>query len=79
MILKGYIFGIGYALVCLMLSLLLYKLGLPKKYTRKVVHILVGFEWVILYHFMGAGVHFLAVCILFLLLLIAVYCSENKF
>ena len=73
MILKGYIFGIGYALVCLMLSLLLYKLGLPKKYTRKVVHILVGFEWVILYHFMGAGVHFLAVCILFLLLLLVAY------
>ena len=73
MILKGYIFGIGYALVCLLLSLALYKLGLPKKYTRKVVHILVGFEWVILYHYMGAGVHFLAVCILFLLLLTVAY------
>ena len=73
MILKGYIFGIGYAAVCLLLSMLLYKLGLEKKYTRKVVHILVGFEWVILYHFMGAGVHFLAVCILFLLLLSVAY------
>jgi uncharacterized protein (TIGR00297 family) len=73
MILKGYLFGIGYALVCLLLSLSLYKLGLPKKYTRKVVHILVGFEWVILYHYMGAGVHFLAVCILFLLLLTVAY------
>lgn len=73
MILKGYVFGIGYAMVCLALSLLLYKLGLPKKYTRKFVHILVGFEWVILYHFMGAGVHFLAVCILFLLLLLVAY------
>ena len=73
MILKGYIFGIAYALACLLLSLVLYKLGLPKKYTRKAVHILVGFEWVILYHFMGAGVHFLAVCILFLLLLLIAY------
>lgn len=73
MILKGYIFGIGYAAVCLVLSMLLYKLGLEKRYTRKVVHILVGFEWVILYHFMGAGVHFLAVCIIFLLLLSIAY------
>ena len=73
MILKGYLFGIGYAAVCLVLSFILYKLGLPKRYTRKVVHILVGLEWVILYHFMGAGVHFLAVCILFLLLLLVAY------
>ena len=73
MILKGYAFGIGYALVCLLLSLLLYKLGLPKKYTRKTVHVLVGFEWVILYQFMGAGLHFLAVCVLFLLLLFISY------
>ena len=73
MILKGYLFGIGYALVCLALSLALYKLGLPKKYTRKVVHILFGFEWMILYHFMGAGVHFLAVCIIFLVLLTVAY------
>lgn len=73
MILKGYLFGIGYALLCLLLSLALYKMGLPKKYTRKVVHILVGFEWVILYHFMGAGVHFLAVCVLFLILLVIAY------
>lgn len=73
MIVKGYIFGIGYALVCLLLSFILYKAGLPKKYTRKVVHILVGFEWVILYHYMGAGIHFLMVCILFLLLLTVAY------
>ena len=73
MILKGYLSGIGYGLLCLALSLLLYKLGMPKKYTRKVVHILVGFEWVILYHFMGAGVHFLAVCIAFLALLSVAY------
>ena len=73
MILKGYIFGICYALVCLCLSFVLYKLGLAKKYTRKVVHILVGFEWVILYHYMGAGIHFLAVCILFLIVLTVAY------
>lgn len=73
MILKGYILGICYAAICLALSFILYKLGLPKKYTRKAVHILVGFEWVILYHYMGAGPHFLAVCILFLLLLSVAY------
>ena len=73
MVLKGYILGIAYALVCLLLSFILYKLGLPKKYTRKLVHILVGFEWVILYTFMGAGVHFLAVCVTFLILLTVAY------
>lgn len=73
MILKGYLFGISYAAICLILSFILYKLGLPKRYTRKAVHILVGFEWVILYHYMGAGIHFLAVCILFLLLLTVAY------
>ena len=74
MILKGYLFSILYVVLCLGISLVLYKLGVPKKITRKVVHILVGFEWVILYTFMGAGsVHFLAVCILFLILLFAEY------
>lgn len=73
MIFKGYIFGIGYALICLLLSFALYKLGVSKKYTRKVVHILVGFEWIILYRFFGAGLHFLSVCVLFLILLIVAY------
>ena len=73
MIIKGYLSGIGYGLLCLALALVLYKLGIPKKYTRKVVHILVGFEWVFLYHFLGAGVHFLAVCLAFLLLLLVAY------
>ena len=72
-IIKGYIFGIGYAFACLLLSLIIYKAGAPKKVTRKLVHILVGFEWIILYHYMGAGVHFLAVCLFFLVLLAIAY------
>ena len=73
MILKGYLFGALYGIACLCLALVLYKLGMPKKYTRKTVHILVGFEWFILYHFLGAGVHFLAVCLFFLALLAIAY------
>lgn len=73
MILKGYIFSICYALLCLLLSLVLYKCGLPKKYTRKAVHILVGFEWVILRYYHGAGIHFLLVCLFFLILLSVSY------
>ena len=73
MLLKGYSFGVVYAMACLILSLVLYKLGIPKKYTRKVVHILVGFEWVILHHFMGASIHFLVVCIMFLVILTVAY------
>ena len=73
MIIKGYILSILYAVICLALGFVLYKYGLEKKITRKIVHILVGFEWVILYHFMGGGIHFLAVCLIFLLLLIIAY------
>ena len=69
MITKGYIFSIFYALLCLLLAFVLYKFGVTKKTTRKVVHILVGFEWVILNHFMGASIHFLVVCLSFLVLL----------
>ena len=66
---KGYLFSVLYALICLALAFVVYKLGVPKKITRKIVHILVGFEWVILYNFMGPTVHFLAVCLLFTLIL----------
>lgn len=69
MILKGYLFSVVYALVCLALAFALYKLGAPKKITRKIVHILIGFEWVILYHFHGPSPHFIAVCLMFLALL----------
>lgn len=73
MIFKGYLFGIGYAFLCLILSLIIYKIGVPKNITRKVVHILVGFEWVILYNYLGGGIHFLAVCVFFLALLTLAY------
>ena len=73
MIFKGYCFGILYGLLCLLIALVTYKLGVPKKYTRKIVHILVGFEWVILYHYLGATYHFLLVCIFFLLLLVVAH------
>ena len=69
MILKGYIFGTLYALLCLLVAFIVYKLGVPKKYTRKLVHILVGAEWIILSHYMGATYHFLVVCLFFLVLL----------
>lgn len=73
MVALGYLSSIGYGIVCLALSLVLYKLGIAKKYTRKAVHILVGFEWVFLYHFFGAGLHFLIVCLAFTLLLAVAY------
>lgn len=73
MILKGYIFSILYAFLCLGLALVAYKLGMPKKYSRKLVHILVGAEWIILSHYMGATYHFLVVCVFFLLVLLVSY------
>lgn len=69
-VVKGYLFSILYALLCLAIGFVFYKLRCPKVITRKIVHIFVGFEWIILYHFFGGGIHFLAVCLFFLLLLI---------
>lgn len=69
----GYLLSLLYAFACMGLSWLAHRLGLPKPYSRKIVHILVGFEWIILYHFFGAGLHFLIVCVFFTLLLYLVH------
>ena len=61
MIIKGYILSVAYVLLCLLAALITYKLGMPKKYSRKLVHILVGAEWIILSHYMGNSYHFLVV------------------
>ncbi len=74
MVLKAYIFALLYGVLCLGLAFFAYKLGMAKNYTRKLVHILVGFEWVILYSFLGGGsIHFLSVCLIFTLLLVVTY------
>ncbi len=69
----GYLSAFVYGILCIVLGIILYKFGVPKKYTRKTVHILVGFEWAILYHFFGATIHTLVVCLAFTLLLIVTY------
>lgn len=71
--LTGYIIAVLYGVLCMLLAVVLHKFGLSKKYCRKVVHILVGFEWLILYSFMGASIHFLIVCLAFLALLSLIY------
>ena len=73
MIALGYLLSLGYGALCLLFAFLLGRVGVEKRITRKTVHILIGFEWVILYHFHGASVHFLAVCLAFLLLLAFAY------
>ena len=73
MVIKGYLFSILYCMLCLVFAALLHKFGVAKQITRKIVHILVGVEWVILYHFLGPTLHFLAVCILFLIVLVIAY------
>ncbi len=74
MILKGYLFSIIFGLVCIGLSGILFKLGIKAEYTRKITHILVGFEWVILYNYFGTSFHFLIVCLVFL---IALFISDR--
>ena len=73
MTLIGFGLGFAYAFFCLIVGLIAYKLGLEKKYSRKLVHILVGFEWFFLYYTLGAGLNFLLVCLFFLLLLTLSY------
>ena len=75
-IITGYVSAVVYGLLCIALGVFLYKLGVPKKYTRKTVHILVGFEWAILYHFFGATIHTLIVCLSFTALLIVSYFAK---
>ncbi len=72
-VLKGYLAGAAYAAACLLFSTLLYKLGIPQKYTRKTVHILIGFEWIILNHYIGPSYHLLIICLSFLALLLFTY------
>ncbi len=76
-VLKGYIFCVLYAALCLAAAMILYKLGVSKKYTRKAVHILIGFEWVILNRFLGASYHLVIICIAFLVLLLLTYKSRS--
>ena len=74
----GYSLSLLYGILCLVLSVVAYKFGMEKRYTRKIVHILVGFEWVILNHFFGPSLHFLAVCLIFTVLLAVSY-RKNLF
>ena len=73
MVVYGYLISLGYAAVCVAMGSLLYFLGVPRIYTRKAVHILIGAEWFILYRFMGVSVHFLAVALICTLLLLVEY------
>ena len=73
MIATGYLLSFGYGVLCLLAAFLLSCLGVKKAITRKLVHIFIGFEWVILYLFHGATYHFLIVCLAFLALLIVAY------
>ena len=76
MIVLKYLSAFVYGLLCILIAFIAGRMGMDKKYTRKIVHILVGFEWVILYSFFGAGFHFTAVCIAFTLFLILTYKSK---
>lgn len=75
-ILFGYILAVVYVIAAIAIALLFYKIGLSKKFTRKIVHILVGMEWFILYKFMGNSYHFFIVCAVFTVLLAVSYFAK---
>lgn len=73
MIVYGYLLALVWGVACVVLSALCYKLGMKKSLSRKIVHVLIGFEWAILYIFHGVGPHFLAVCVAFTVMLFIEY------
>ena len=70
---KGCLIASLYVVVIVAAAFVLYKLGMPKKFTRKFVHILVGFDWIVLSHFMGPTLPFLIVCLAFTAILLLSY------
>lgn len=76
MIIKGYLFSIIYGLLCIFIAGVAYKMGLESVYTRKITHILIGFEWVILYHYFGTSIHFIIVCLIFSLIVAISYVKK---
>ena len=73
MILLGYLISLIYGLFCMGISMVAHRLGLDSTYTRKITHILIGFEWVILQRFMGPGIHFVIVCLIFTFIITVIY------
>ena len=76
MVIKGYLFSIIYGLLCILIAGIVHKFGLKTVYTRKITHILVGFEWVILYHYFGTRFHFVIVCLIFSVVLSFSYINK---
>jgi uncharacterized protein (TIGR00297 family) len=77
MIIKGYILSLLYGFLCIAISAVVHKAGIKAEYTRKITHILVGFEWFILNHYFGASSHFLIVCLIFTLVILMMH--KTKF
>ena len=73
MILKGYLLSLIYGLFCIAVSSIAHKLGVESKYARKITHILIGFEWVILSRYLGSTIHFVIVCLAFTVLVCVIY------
>ena len=65
MLALGYLLAFLYGALVIALGALAYRLGLPKPYCRKLVHILIGGELCILSHFFGTSLHMLLVALLF--------------
>lgn len=65
MIFSGYLLSLFYGIFCIGISVIAHKLGVKSAYTRKITHILIGFEWVILQKFFGSSIHFIIVCLIF--------------
>ena len=66
----GYVCAVCYGALCLLASYVLSRIGVRRVYTRKLVHIAIGFEWVILYSFLGATWHSFIICLAFTGLLV---------
>lgn len=85
MIIYGYLASLSYGALCLAIAAILYKCGVPTLYTRKITHILVGFEWIILYHFFEYNfaaysssklIHIFFICLIFTAIVTTAYVKD---
>ena len=76
MILRGYLFSLLYGIACILVSMIVGKLGVKSVYTRKITHILIGIEWVILEHYLGASIHFVIICLIFTAIISVIYITN---
>ena len=79
-IIFGYIFSILWLVFILGIGELLIKFNKSDNFkfiARKIIHILMCFDWFIMYHFFGESYHWIILCGSLSILLLIFYIAQN--